>query len=94
MKATTCLTFTILFVITTICSFNQILTDFPCYTVSSGELPNVLFEYDPIRNYWIEVGVTGGTSIEAIAIDPVTGIIYATDAGTFGTIDALSLIHI
>jgi len=69
-------------------TYNE-LTKFNCYTVSSEKnTPNVLFEYNPISNSWIEVGVAGGTSIEAIATDPITGIIYTTDAGTFGTIDA------
>jgi len=69
-------------------SYNE-LTKFNCYTVSSEKnAPNILFEYNPTTNSWIEVGVTGGTSIEAIATDPITGIIYATDAGVFGIIDA------
>lgn len=72
----------------TLSSFSQILLDFPCYSISSGELPNVLFEYDPITNQWNEVGVTGGTNIEAIAFDPVNHMMYAADGGTFGTIDA------
>jgi len=67
----------------------QILTDFPCYAVSEDNgAPNVLFVYDPVGNQWNEVGVTGGTLIESIATDPVTDIIYAVDAGQFGTIDA------
>ncbi len=68
-------------------TFSQALLDFPCYSVSSGELPNVLFVFDPTIDRWYEVGVTGGTSIEAIAFDPVNDIMYAVDAGTFGTID-------
>jgi len=88
MKAIIFLTFTLLFVTTTLHSFSQILTDFPCYSVSSGELPNVLFKYNAASNEWTEVGITGGTQIKAIAIDPVTDIIYATDEGTFGTIDS------
>jgi len=63
--------------------------NFPCYAVSEDNAaPNVLFEYNPSTEVWTEVGITGGTHIEAIATDPVTGIIYATDDGTFGTIDA------
>ncbi len=65
------------------------LTKFKCYTVSEDNAaPNVLFEYNPSTGNWTEVGVTGGTHIEAIATDPITGIIYATDDGIFGTIDA------
>jgi len=88
MKTIIYLTCTLLLGITTINSHSQILADFPCYTVSSGELANVLFEYDPLTNEWVEIGITGGTQIEAIATDPVTGIIYASDAGTFGVIDS------
>lgn len=80
--------FTALLLCCTLSTICQVLTDFPCYSVSSGELPNVLFEYDPEIDEWIEVGVTGGTSIEAIATDPVNDIIYAADRGTFGIIDA------
>jgi len=65
------------------------LTKFNCYAVSEDNAaPNVLFEFDAFTGKWAEIGVTGGTSIEAIATDPVSGIIYATDAGQFGTIDA------
>jgi len=68
------------------------LTKFNCYTVSEDNAaPNVLFEFDVFTGKWAEVGVTGGTFIEAIATDPVNGIIYATDAGQFGTIDAMKL---
>jgi len=88
MKTIIYLTFTFLFLTTTKYIFSQILLDFPCYAVSSGELPNVLFEYNPATNEWTEIGITGGTQIKAIATDPVTDIIYAIDKGTFGIIDA------
>jgi len=63
----------------------------PCYTVSSQEnADNVLFEFNPETEKWIEVGITGGLSIEAIATDPVNNLIYAVDGGTFGTINTLT----
>jgi len=68
-------------------NFAQILYGTNCYTVSSGDTPNVLFKYDYVTEKWNQVGVTGGTSIEAIALGPTSEIIYAVDGGTFGTIN-------
>jgi len=70
-------------------NFGQVLTNFLCYAVSEDNSPpNVLFEYDSALGEWKRIGETGGSNIEAIAIDPVSKIIYATDGGLFGTIDA------
>lgn len=66
----------------------QILTDYPCYSISeNNSAPNVLFEYDPETKLWNRIGITGGNFIEALATDPLSGIIYATDQGQFGTVD-------
>jgi len=63
-------------------------TDFPCFAVSEDNgPPNVFFEYDPSTNSWISIGITGTESIEALATDPVTEIVFAVDGGTFGFID-------
>lgn len=72
-------------------NFAQIITDFSCYTVSSeNNAPNLLFEYDPFTKVWNEIGATGGKSIDAIAINPTSGIIYTVDGGTFGTINPIT----
>jgi len=68
----------------------QVLTDFPCYTVSEDQIPpNYLFVFDPATGLWTNVNPSGiGTTfIEAIATDPINGIIYATDLGILGTLD-------
>jgi len=65
-----------------------LLTDFPCYSVAEDNgAPNFFFEYDPVSDEWINVGITGTDFIEAIATDPVNDVIYAADGGTLGTID-------
>ena len=65
-----------------------LLTDFPCYSVAEDNgAPNFFFEYDPISDQWINIGITGTDFIEAIATDPVNDLIYATNGGTLGTID-------
>jgi len=63
----------------------------PCYTVSSQEnADNILFEFNPATEKWTKVGITGGTSIGAIATDPVNNLIYAVDEDTFGIINVNS----
>jgi len=60
----------------------------PCFAVSEDNgSPNILFEYSPATNSWQEIGVTGSSFVEAMAIDPITETIFATDGGTFGAID-------
>jgi len=62
-----------------------------CFTISGDNGSyNVLFEYDPILNEWNTIGVTGTSFIDAMAIDDNTALIYATDAGVFGTINPLN----
>ncbi len=88
-----CPSFLLLFFITIVGSITmhaQILTDFPCYSVSEDDLANVLFAYDPVTNEWGEVGTATTINIEAIATDPITDIIYAIDEGQFGSLDANS----
>jgi len=69
-------------------SYGQILTNYPCYSISEDNgPPNVLFAYDPATLQWNRVGETGGSFIEAIATDPLSSTIYAVDAGIFGTVD-------
>jgi len=74
----------------------QILTSSPCYTVATNNgQSNVLFEYDPDSNTWLQVGITGTNFIRAIAIDALSGIMYAAEGpggsqginGAFGIID-------
>lgn len=82
----------VLILVTSKFNYAQLSATYPCYAVSenspSTTKPNVLFEYNSNTAIWKKIGITGGTSIEAIAIDPVSEIIYATDGGVFGTIDA------
>lgn len=80
-----CCLLVLFFIIKTVCG--QILTDFPCYTVSNNSgVSNLLFTYDPASATWAAApNRTGATSIAAIAI--AGNIIYATDGGTFGSID-------
>ena len=73
---------------TTSSSYGQILTTWPCHAVSeNAPTPNYYFSYDPVTNSWSEVGMTNTTSIESIAYDPISDILYAFDAGDFGVID-------
>jgi len=74
----------------------QISVDFPCYTVATNNgQSNVLFELDQTTNQWFQVGATGTNFLEAIAIDAISGIIYAAEGsggshginGAFGIID-------
>lgn len=58
-----------------------------CYSVSENASNNQLYVYDPISQTWTNVGATGTNNIEAIAYDPVNSLLYATNAGVFGTID-------
>lgn len=68
----------------------QILTDFPCYTVSNANgVTNMLFTYSTITHTWsAAANRTGATDIAAIAVDSDKDIIYAIDGGTFGSINA------
>lgn len=60
----------------------------PCYAISEDNgSPNILFEYSPATNSWQQIGLTGTSDIEAMAIDFYDDIIYATDGGTIGYID-------
>jgi len=57
-----------------------------CYAVAEdNSAPNTLFVLQ--NGIWSEVGVTGTSQLEAIAIDPNTGTIYASDAGILGTLN-------
>lgn len=79
----------LLILVTNKFNYAQLTATYPCYAVSEDNTPpNVLFEYNPITNVWKRIGITGGNNIEAIAIDPISEIIYATDNGIFGTINA------
>jgi len=84
----------IIFSITiTFSAYGQVLTDYPCYSISEdNSAPNTLFEYDPQTEEWFRVGVTGGNFIEALATDPLSNTMYAADAGMFGTVDRVSAV--
>ena len=67
---------------------NQVYSqNYSCYTVSDYGLPNILFAYEEASQNWTQIGTIGNLSIESIAFDQKTGILYAFDGGTFGTIN-------
>jgi len=69
--------------------FNTAVDTLPsnCYAVSDLGNPNVLFIYDKATDMWNNIGSTGVNAIEAVAFNPIDGMLYAVNGGTFGTID-------
>lgn len=65
-----------------------------CYTVhEGGSQPNYLYKYNQTSNSWSNLGnIIPGSKIEAIAIDPVSNILYAVDKNIFGTINQSTLV--
>lgn len=64
---------------------------FTCYAVSEfNSSPNKLFNFNELTQSWTEVGVTGTSFLEAMAFDQSTGILYAFDTSTFGTINPVT----
>jgi len=67
---------------------SQILYEQVAYSVAHNNgNANVLYQFNATTNQWKEIGLTGTTSIKAIATDIVNKTIYAVDGGTFGTIN-------
>jgi len=66
----------------------EAVNKFPCYSVAihqNGQ--NYLYKLNTTTGVWSEVGNTGKSNIQSIAIDKASGIIYAVDANTLGTLD-------
>lgn len=55
--------------------------------VSENAANNQLYTSDIATSTWMLVGPTGTNNIEAIAYDPVNGVLYATNLGDLGTLD-------
>jgi len=63
----------------------------PCYTIAHNSgLANTLSVYNPEKNIWRIVGITGTSDIKAIAIDGAKAILYAVDKGVLGTVNSNS----
>ncbi len=58
-----------------------------CYIISDGSSPDAVYTVDPLTGARTLLGSTGRYSIEAMAIDPVNHILYATDNDDFGTLN-------
>ena len=75
-------------------SFGWTVTDVPTVPpylvgVAGGDLLTTvnLADFDPVTNE-VDIGTgTGTSSIEAIAIEPLTGVVYAVDGGQVGTLN-------
>lgn len=70
---------------------NQPIPDKACYSVAIDANNNVdLYEMDPATFTWRNVGNTGRSAIQSIAINPFDATIYAVDGGELGILSPVT----
>jgi len=69
----------------------QSISTKPCYSLAIDANNNVdLYELDPATSVWKNIGNTGRSAIQSIAINPFDATIYAVDGGELGTLCPLT----